>query len=212
MTTKEELAKEFERRENTGLVEVIKSVSITFDRNQLKALLKLRESMEQDLIKPGAMKLDGDRLTMLSLLNTILMDVENPNEIEAEWEGNKIMDNRLAKLRNKECARKEEAKAVEDDEELCHCTLSVFEYRMKDPKTRKFGRLVNEIELVLPANNNLSEEYINQEVDKQVEYLVREGDMLIVNSAHDRRTITLKKDKADWICEFGEVAIIQIKE
>lgn len=97
---KEGLRDEFKRHEHTALVQAIKSVSIKFDRNQLKSLLKLRASMEQTIVEIGGPEnASGDQMQCLELLNTILMDIEDIDEDKVEWIGSEVMNRRIAQLR-----------------------------------------------------------------------------------------------------------------
>lgn len=99
MTTKEKFSDEFKRRENAVLAQMIKSVSITFDRNQLKDLVKLRISIEKKIVESGEPESSiEDELKCLVLLNTILMDIED-EELKSEWAGSEIMNERLSRLK-----------------------------------------------------------------------------------------------------------------
>ena len=97
---KEGLRVEFKRHEHVALVQVIKSVSITFDKSQLKSLLKLRASMEKAIVEIGGPEnAVEEQLQCLELLNTILMDIEDIDEDKAEWIGSEVMNKRIAQLR-----------------------------------------------------------------------------------------------------------------
>jgi len=101
------------------------SIEVSFDRAQIRALLKLRESMESQLMKwdniglPTELREDyGMFIGQLELLNTILGDIENIDEVEPIWEGTKLMDERIAaKRRAIEAANKPKEEVDDDDED-----------------------------------------------------------------------------------------------
>lgn len=198
---------------NHERISSIKSITMVFDRPQVIALLQLRDSMEKNFIKFNVGELDGDRFVIFSLLNTILMDIENIDEAETKWAGDKIMDERLAKLRNEEYVRKEEAKIAENNANCRHFKVPTFEYKLRDPQSGKFSSVVDVAELILPATNDWSKEQMQEEVDSQISELINNGDLAVVDfrKSDDVREI---KEKAldDYLYTFGEIAIIQVKQ
>lgn len=114
MTTKEKFSDEFKRSENAVLAQMIKSVSITFDRNQLKDLVKLRISMEKKVAESGEPEnAIEDQMKCLVLLNTILMDIED-EELKSEWAGSEIMNERLSRLKQEPKEDNVQYKPTED--------------------------------------------------------------------------------------------------
>jgi hypothetical protein len=213
---------EFSRNVITERAEVIRYVDIRFTKSQVKEMIRVRDIMEKAYLEKHSKCPTFDFLKesineafvfSLTLINTIVGDIENPDDVNPEFEGAKRTDERLAAKR-REIEKKEEQESLKQYyENYLHYELSVPTYSTKDQRHGTWSEPQSVIEVIIHKNakGEHSADWLKRLAMGLFKDAIGDGEIQLVGDSESADTLRLKH-KEEYIMDLGPVYIISLDE